>query len=99
MKLAVVFLRPDVKATNTNQLYCLHVNLRDDTEDTDRRLEESNGVDSDAGGSPVLVLASRLQTGQKVEQASKGSAIYNLPHFPEPFGEGAEIISKVELVH
>lgn len=40
--------------------------LRDDTEDTDRRLEESNGVDSDAGGSPVLVLASRLQTGQKV---------------------------------
>lgn len=40
--------------------------LRDDIEDPDRRLEESNGVYSDAGGSPVLVLASRLQTGQKV---------------------------------
>lgn len=40
--------------------------LRDDTDDKDRRLEESNGVDSDAGGSPLLVLASRLQTGQNV---------------------------------
>ena len=29
---------------------------------------ESNG-DSEGGGSPVLVLASRLQTGQKVLQA------------------------------
>lgn len=29
-------------------------------------LEESSGVDSDAGGSPVLVLASRLHTGQNV---------------------------------
>lgn len=28
--------------------------------------DESNGVDSDAGESPVLVLASRLHTGQKV---------------------------------
>lgn len=27
---------------------------------------ESNGVHSDAGGSPLLVLASRLQTGQNV---------------------------------
>lgn len=27
---------------------------------------ESNGVDSEAGGSVVLALASRLQTGQKV---------------------------------
>lgn len=34
----------------------------DNMEDAD----ESNGVRSDAGGSPVLVLASRLQTGQKV---------------------------------
>lgn len=30
---------------------------------------ESNGVDAEGGGSPVLVLASRLQTGQKVLQA------------------------------
>lgn len=29
-------------------------------------LDESNGVDSEAIGSPMLVLASRLQTGQKV---------------------------------
>lgn len=35
-------------------------------EATDAGLDESNGVLSDAGGSPVLVLASRLQTGQKV---------------------------------
>lgn len=32
----------------------------------DDGLGESSGVDSDAGSSPVLVLASRLQTGQKV---------------------------------
>lgn len=30
--------------------------------------DKSNGVDSEAGGSPVLVLASCLQTGQKVLQ-------------------------------
>lgn len=30
---------------------------------------ESNGVDSEGGGLLVLVLASRLQTGQKVLQA------------------------------
>lgn len=30
--------------------------------------DESNGVRSDAGGSPVLVRASRLQTGQNVLQ-------------------------------
>jgi len=35
-------------------------------EATDTGLDESNGVLSDAGGSPVQVLASRLQTGQKV---------------------------------
>ena len=29
-------------------------------------VDESNGVRSDAGGSPVDVLASRLQTGQNV---------------------------------
>ncbi|KAG5575710.1 hypothetical protein H5410_055844 [Solanum commersonii] len=40
--------------------------LRDDNEDKEARLEESNGVDSDAGGSPLLVLASRLQMGQNV---------------------------------
>ena len=38
----------------------------DNTEDTELGVDESNGVLSDAGGSPVLVLASRLQTGQKV---------------------------------
>lgn len=40
----------------------------DNTDDvaTEAGLDESNGVRSDAGGSPVLVLASRLQTGQKV---------------------------------
>nr|GMD51059.1 hypothetical protein Pyn_15134 [Ipomoea batatas] len=40
----------------------------DQTDPNDDRetLDESNGVDSDAGGSLVLVLASRLQTGQKV---------------------------------
>lgn len=37
-------------------------------EDMVLRVDESNGVLSDAGGSPVLVLASRLQTGQKVLQ-------------------------------
>lgn len=38
------------------------------TEDAteDDGLAESNGVDSEAGGPLVLVLASRLQTGQKV---------------------------------
>lgn len=40
-----------------------------DPEDIEPTLEESNGVHSDAGGSPVLVLASRLQTGQKVLHA------------------------------
>ena len=43
--------------------------LKDDSMDDEAKedeLDESNGVDSDAGGSPVLVLASRLQTGQKV---------------------------------
>lgn len=39
----------------------------DNTEEaTELGVDESNGVLSDAGGSPVLVLASRLQTGQKV---------------------------------
>ena len=38
----------------------------DNREDTELGVAESNGVLSDAGGSPVLVLASRLQTGQKV---------------------------------
>lgn len=38
-------------------------------EATEAGLDESNGVDSEAGGSPVLVLASRLHTGQKVLQA------------------------------
>lgn len=37
-----------------------------DEEATEAGLEESNGVDSEAGGSPVEVLASRLQTGQNV---------------------------------
>lgn len=41
----------------------------DKTEEaTEAGLDESNGVASDAGGSPELVLASRLQTGQKVLQ-------------------------------
>lgn len=43
--------------------------LKDDNmeeEATEPRLDESNGVDSEAVGSPMLVLASRLQTGQKV---------------------------------
>lgn len=38
----------------------------DKAEDAEREADDSNGVDSDAGGSPLLVLASRLQTGQKV---------------------------------
>ena len=40
----------------------------DNTEEeaTEAGLDESNGVDSEAGGLPVVVLASRLQTGQKV---------------------------------
>lgn len=43
----------------------------DNIEEEAKELEmlESNGVDSEGGGSPVLVLASRLQTGQKVLQA------------------------------
>lgn len=40
-----------------------------DPEDMDPTLDESNGVHSDAGGSPLLVRASRLQTGQKVLHA------------------------------
>lgn len=43
--------------------------LNDDTtedEAIEPALDESNGVDSEAVGSPMLVLASRLQTGQKV---------------------------------
>lgn len=42
--------------------------LADDNmeEPTEPTLDESNGVDSEAIGSPMLVLASRLQTGQKV---------------------------------
>ena len=42
--------------------------LKDDSMDGEAKedeLDESNGVDSDAGGSPVLVLASRLQTGKR----------------------------------
>lgn len=35
-------------------------------EDSEAGVDESSGVDSDAGGSLVPVLASRLQTGQKV---------------------------------
>lgn len=45
--------------------------LKDDNiedEAMDIGVDESNGVDSEAGGSPVLVLASRLHTGQKVLQ-------------------------------
>lgn len=43
--------------------------IDDNTEEaTEAGLDESNGVDSEAGGSPVIVLASRLQTGQKVLQ-------------------------------
>lgn len=39
----------------------------DKTEDaTDAGLDESKGVDSEGGGSVKPVLASRLQTGQKV---------------------------------
>lgn len=50
--------------------------------------DERSGVDSDAGGSPLLVLASRLHTGQnvlhEVSQASthrawnSGEKIYNI---------------------
>lgn len=42
--------------------------LNDDNidEEAEPALDDSNGVRSDAGGSPVLVLASRLHTGQKV---------------------------------
>jgi hypothetical protein len=43
--------------------------IDDNTEEaTEAGLDESSGVDSEAGGLPVLVLASRLQTGQKVLQ-------------------------------
>lgn len=38
----------------------------DSTEDTELGLVESNGVLSEAGKSPTVVLASRLQTGQNV---------------------------------
>lgn len=37
-----------------------------DEEANEPGADESSGVDSDAGGSPLLVLASRLQTGQNV---------------------------------
>lgn len=42
--------------------------LTDDNKDEEAKEAwlESNGVDSEAGGLPVLVRASRLQTGQKV---------------------------------
>ena len=41
--------------------------LEDNTEDAkDAGPDESNGVDSEGGGSVKPVLASRLQTGQKV---------------------------------
>lgn len=49
----------------------------DNAEDelTEAGLDDSNAVDSDAGGSPVLVLASRLQMGQKVlHDVSQASA-------------------------
>ncbi|KAF2290959.1 hypothetical protein GH714_017379 [Hevea brasiliensis] len=45
------------------------VDLKDDNteeEAIEAGLDESNGVDSEAGRSPLLVLASRLHTGQKV---------------------------------
>lgn len=41
----------------------------EDKNDEDAReagVDESRGVDSEAGGSPVTVLASRLHTGQNV---------------------------------
>ena len=39
----------------------------DDGEDaTDEGADDNSGVDSEAGGSPLVVLASRLQTGQNV---------------------------------
>lgn len=37
-----------------------------EVEATEAGVDESKGVHSDAGGSTILVLASRLQTGQKV---------------------------------
>lgn len=43
--------------------------LKDDNTEEEAKeaaLDKSNGVLSDAGGSPVLVLASRLHTGQNV---------------------------------
>lgn len=60
-----------------------------DEEATEAGLEDSNGVDSEAGGSPVLVLASRLQTGQKVlhdvsqlsTQKAWNSATTNKSHY------------------
>lgn len=48
-----------------------------DDEATDAGLDESNGVDSDAGGSPELVLASRLQTGQNVLHAVSQESTHN----------------------
>jgi hypothetical protein len=59
----------------------------DNTEEaTEAGLDESNGVDSEAGGSPVLVLASRLQTGQKVlQEVSQESTqkAWNSVKFPQ----------------
>lgn len=40
--------------------------LKDDDNTDDEGLDESNGVCSVTRGLPVLVLASRLQMGQKV---------------------------------
>lgn len=37
-----------------------------EAEEKEAAADDSNGVDSDAGGTPVVVLASRLQTGQNV---------------------------------
>ena len=59
----------------------------DNTEEaTEAGLDESNGVDSEAGRSPVLVLASRLQTGQKVlHEVSQESTqkAWNSVKFPQ----------------
>ena len=66
--------------------------LTDDSIDeaTEEGVDESNGVRSDAGGSPVLVLASRLQTGQKVlhvvSQASTQKA-WNSVKIPRTINE------------
>ena len=59
-------------------------------EPTEEGVDESNGVRSDAGASPVLVLASRLQTGQKVlhvvSQASTQKA-WNSVKIPRTINE------------